>query len=137
MGLTDKAIEILLGFLLLVTLVYFAEQEVMLRHDLHTIQKQLTVERECRVGSTCAQKLSEEAARGAALVAQARTAADAAIAAQKAALEQQAVDASRGLSEAQAQAQAEALTWKQKYQAALKQPDCATWAREAVVCAVR
>jgi hypothetical protein len=136
MGLTDKALEILLGALLLATLVFLGFQEVELRHELSTANRSLDNEIQCRVGSSCATRLAAEAAQGATLVQQARAAADTQAQAQVHALQQQAVDAVRGATAAQAQAAQEALTWKQKYQKALTQPDCATWARQAVVCAV-
>ena len=94
------------------------------------------VERECRVGSTCAQRLSEEAARGSALVAQARAAADTAIATQKAALDKQAADAIRGAQDAATKAQADLVTWRRKYSQALQSPDCGAWAKQAAVCAM-
>ena len=137
MGLTDKALEIVLGVLLLVLLWFLAEQELTLRHDKSTITTKLNVERQCRVGSVCAQKLEEESARGAAMAGQARADADAAIAARKDALDKQANDAIQGLAASTLAAQKEALTWKQKYQRALQTPDCNTWAKQAVVCTVR
>lgn len=136
MGLTDKAIEILLGAFLLVVLWFFAEQELVLRHDLSGIRIQLVNEQQCRVGSACANKLADESARGEALVGRAQTAASTAAAAQKAAMDQAALDATNGLAQTTAQAQAEAAAWKKKYQALLSTPSCDAWAKQAVECAV-
>lgn len=136
MGLTDIALKYLFGALSLGLLMILGEQEISLRHANSIVTQQLTIELQCRVGSTCAQKLSDEADRAAALVVTERAKADAAIAGQKAALAQQAVDDIRRLTAAAAQAQKSEVAWKQKYQQALQTPDCAAWAKQAVVCAV-
>ena len=137
MGLTDKALEILLGALLVVALWFFAEQELVLHHEISGLTAQLAVERECRVGSSCSKDLLDESARGAAMVQQAREDAAAQVAAQKAAADKQAADAVRGLEAAQAAAGQGAVNWKKRYQDLLSAPDCAAWARQAVACAVR
>lgn len=137
MAFTDKFYAILAAALLLLTLIFLGEQEVKLRHELSVVNKSLDSEIQCRVGSTCASKLADEAARGSALVADAQAKVAAAVAAQKAALDEQAATAIR---QAQASAQtaaAAAATWKQKYDAALKSPDCAAWAKQKAICAVR
>ena len=123
MGLTDKALEIILGALLVVALWFLAEQELVLRHEISGLTSQLSVERECRVGSACAKDLLDEASRGAAVVQQARADAAAALAAQKAASDKQAADAVRGLEEAQAAAGRGAVNWKKRYQDLLSAPD--------------
>jgi hypothetical protein len=137
MGLTDKALEIILGALLVVTLWFFAEQELVLRHGNSTLTAELAVERQCRVGSACATKLQNEADRGAAMAQQARADAAAEAAAQKSVLDKQAADALRSAQEAATKAQTDLVTWKQKYQQALQAPDCGAWAKQAVVCSVR
>lgn len=136
MGLTDKAIEILLGALLLGLLLLVVDQELVLRHANLTVTRRLNLELECAVGSTCAQKLSDEAARGAALVVTARAAAAAEAAAAQAARDEQAADAARQLQATADQAQKAANNWKAKYAAALKTPDCATWAKQVNQCVI-
>lgn len=122
--------------LLVIALLAFGEQEISLRAQLSTVNRSLDTEIQCRVGSTCAQKLDDESARGTALVEQARQTADAESKAQKAALDQQAMDALRQQQQATAEAQKQVVAWQQKYNAALKSPPCAQWAQQAVACAV-
>ena len=135
--LTDAVLKYVLGALSLGLLLTLGQQEIKLRHELSTANRSLDIEIQCRVGSTCAQKLSDEARRGAVLVEQARAAAAADFARQKAALEQQAVDAVRQQQATQAAAQKAALAWKQKYDEALLTPACGAWAKQVNACALQ
>lgn len=137
MGLTDKAIEILLGLLLVLALGFLIEQEISLRHANDLEANRLNIELACDKGSTCAQKLADEAARGASLVAQARAEAAAQANSAQNARDAQAADVARQLQAVADAAQKDALTWQQKYAAALKGPDCATWAKQVRSCVLQ
>lgn len=134
--LTDGILKYLFGGLAAVLLLTLVEQEVSLRHALSAANRSLNTEIQCRVGSTCATRLQAEADRGTILVQQARSAADSAHAAEKAALNQQAEDAIRRLQDATAASDKAVLGWKQKYQQALQTPECATWAKQTRACAI-
>lgn len=136
MGLTDKAIEILLGALLVAVLVFLGFQEVRLRHQIAVLNKSLDTEIQCRTGSQCASRTAAASAEGAVMVAQARADAADALARQKAQMEQQAADAVQKQRAASLAAKQAADEWQRKYQDALKSPDCATWAKQAVSCKI-
>ena len=137
MGLTDKALEILLGALILGLAILLVEQETTLHHDLSTADRALAIEQQCRVGSVCAQKLSNEAARGDAMTQQAKADAAAEIAAKKAELDKQAAAAVQGLETQNKATSATTINWKKRYQELLASPDCEAWSRQAVACAIR
>lgn len=134
--LTDGIFKYLLGALSLGLLLGLLQQEFSLRHALSVTNKSLDNEIQCRMGSTCAEKLKAEAARGADLVDQARKAADIASAAQKASLDKQTVEPLRGLQDAAIRANSNALIWKRAYQDALQTPECGTWAKQTRACAI-
>ncbi len=134
--LTDTILKYILGALSAALLLVLVQQEISLRHALSATNRSLDSEIQCRVGSTCAQKAHAAAEEGAALVQQARADAAAALASQKAALDQQAMDAVRKQQEAQAALKAEALSWQQKYDSALAAPACAAWAKQVNPCAI-
>ncbi len=134
--LTDKVYATIAALGFMCSALVLAEQEISLRHELAVVNKSLDSEIQCRVGSTCADKLAAVADAGNALVVEERTKAAAAAAAAAAARDKQAADAVQQQQAAIAQVQKEALTWKQKYTKALTSPDCATWAKQAVSCSV-
>ncbi len=111
----------LAGILVMLLAIWFGVQRVLAWHDaykeLPTVQKALKAEVDCEKGSNC-DKTSE--ARAAKAVTDAALAATAAV-------------ASAAAGEEAARRDAEA--WRLKYRTAVRDdPDCATWAAQAVRC---
>ena len=122
---------------LVATLALFGIQELKLHHELNGLNAKLDAEVQCLKGSQCAARLSDESARGAALVEQEREAAATALAAQKAALDEQAVDAVRQLDQVRAQNEEALSAAEAKFQSALKSnAGCLAWSKEVVACPV-
>jgi hypothetical protein len=115
-------------------LVAFGWQEITLRHANSQISAKLDAEIQCLKGSSCASRLTQESAVGAALVTQARAQAASDLATQKAALDKQAADVVQSFQQAQATLQGSLVAAQKKYQQALLAPACAVWAKQVVPC---
>jgi len=123
---------------LAIVLAAFGFQEFTLRHENSVVNKRLDAEIQCLKGSQCATRLADESARGAALVTQERDAAATALAAQKAALDEQAENAVRQLDTVRAQNEEVLNTAEAEYQALLKSStSCEAWSKQAVQCVIK
>jgi len=119
-------------------LAVFGFQEFKLHHELSVVNGKLAAEVQCLKGSQCAARLLSESARGVELVNQEREAAASALAAQKAALDEQAADAVRQLDEVRAAHEAALGAAEAKYQGLLKSSaTCAAWSKELIQCDIK